>query len=256
MELIDVHTHLDGLEISVDEAVQTAKDAGIQRMITVGTNPTDLPIILELSKKYFPTISCTFGIHPHEAALWNSQVRDWMAARAHDKEVLAIGEIGLDYYYNNASQEIQKKAFREQIELALDLNLPIEIHTRDAEADTIEILKQYPGVRGIFHCFSGSPNLAREALALGFNLSISGIVTFKNAAELRGIVENTPPDRLHVETDAPFLAPVPMRGKKNVPAFMVHTFRFISELKKIEPEKFAVILKENAQKMFSKLVWN
>lgn len=255
MRLIDVHTHLDGLEVSVDEAIASAREVGLERLITVGTNPADLPLIFEMSKKYFPVISCTFGIHPHEAAAWNGEIRDWIAERASQKEVLAIGEIGLDYYYKNSAKEVQKKAFIEQIELALDLNLPIEIHTRDAEEDTIEILKRYPKIRGIFHCFSGTQYLADEALKLGFNLSISGIVTFKNAKDLRDIVEKVPFDRLHVETDAPFLAPVPMRGKKNVPAYMVHTVQFISELKKIAPEKFAEALRENAQNVFPKLQW-
>ena len=162
--------------------------------------------------------------------------------------------MGLDYYYSNATHDVQKKSFRRQLEIAVEHDMPVEIHTRDAEPDTVEILQEFGGkVRGLLHCFTGSQWLADQGLALGLNISISGIVTFKNADALRSVVKTIPLDRLHVETDAPFLAPMPHRGKSNEPALMVHTAQKVAELKGVTLEQLSEATNANAKKLFHKL---
>lgn len=255
IEWIDIHTHLDRLEGGAEFALKLARENGVTKLITIGTEPEDLPIVLELAQKYYPAVYCTIGVHPHEGTKYTDEVGKFLRENASRPEVVAIGEIGLDYYYNQSPKEEQTHAFREQLKIAQDVGLPVEIHTRDAEPDTIEILKEFYGkVNGVIHCFTGTEWLAREALALGFNISISGVVTFKNADSLRAIVRDVVPlDRLHVETDAPFLAPVPMRGRPNTSAYVVHTAKLVAELKNISVEELAKITTDNAKKLFKKL---
>jgi TatD DNase family protein len=254
MTWIDVHTHLNFLEISPEQALSEAKQAGVERVITIGTEPKDHQVVLDLAQKYFPQVVCTLGIHPHEAALFTPEVETFFRAHLQAKEVVAVGEIGLDYYYNNAPAEVQKRAFRSQLKLAQEFSLPVEIHTRDAEADTVEILKEFGGqVRGIIHCFTGTKWLAEQVLNLGLDISFSGVVTFKKADELREVVKFVPLSRLHVETDAPFLAPMPHRGKKNVPAYVVHTAEVVAQLKGVTLAELAQQTQLNALRTFPKL---
>ena len=252
---IDVHTHLNFLKgVSPDEAISEAKAAGVSRFITIGTEPKDHPVVLDLATRYFPVVACTLGVHPHEGSVYDDTVEAFLNANVGRKEVVAVGEIGLDYYYNHSPHDEQKAAFRRQLELAARHRMPVEIHTRDAEADTIEILKEFKGrVGGIIHCFTGTMWLAREALDLGFDISFSGVVTFKNADELRAVARFVPLDRLHVETDAPFLSPVPMRGKSNVPAYVVHTGRAVAALRGIGEDELAAAAWANARRTFPKL---
>lgn len=251
---LDLHTHLNMLEQSPEIAIAEAQALGIKRLVTIGTEPNDLPVVLGLAQKFYPVVTCTLGIHPHEGGVYSQAVEDFILKEAPAKEVVAIGEIGLDYYYKHSSPEDQKKAFIRQMEIAEQLKMPVEIHTRDADDDTIDILKMFKGrVRGILHCFTGTQKLATEALNLDYNISISGVVTFKNADSLRDIVKNTPLDRLHVETDAPFLTPAPFRGVKNTPQYVIFTARFVAELKNTPLDQFAPQMLENAQKMFPKL---
>lgn len=254
VQWIDVHVHLDKLEEGPEVAIKQALEAGVQRMITIGTDPNDLPVVLELSEKYAPHVFCTLGIHPHEAELWDHRVADYIREKASHARVVALGEMGLDYYYNNSIPQTQKRAFAEQMSLASELKLPVEIHTRDAEADTVELLRPFKGqVNGIIHCFTGSEWLARQCLDLGYDISISGVVTFKNADVLRKVAEFVPLDRLHIETDAPFLAPVPQRGKKNTPAYMVHTAALVAQVKGISIETLSSQVWSNSRRIFSKL---
>lgn len=256
MEWIDVHAHLNMLEEGVEASIANAKAAGVHRIITIGTEPADHPVVLEIAKKYYPEVYCTLGIHPHEGAVYTAEIGAFIEKHLSDKEVVAVGEIGLDYYYDNAPREAQKEAFRAQLDIAKRHKMPVEIHTRDAEEDTVEILKEFKGeVTGIIHCFTGTSWLAQQCLDLGYNISISGVATFKNADALREVVKMTPLDRLHVETDAPFLAPVPMRGKKNTPAFVVHTAKLVAELKGVSIEQLCEQTKLNALKMFPKIQW-
>jgi len=252
---IDVHVHLDKLEEGPEAALQQARSAGLERVITIGTEPADLPVVLELSEKLAPMVYCTLGIHPHEAGLWDQRVAEFIREKASQhSRVVALGEMGLDYYYNNSTPQTQKRAFQDQLELAAELNLPVEIHTRDAEADTVDILRTMKGkVRGIIHCFTGTPWLAQQCLDLGYDISISGVLTFKNAQTLREIATMVPLDRLHVETDAPFLAPVPQRGKKNTPAYMLHTAQVLAQLKNISLESLRDQVWKNAHTLFTKL---
>ncbi len=252
---IDMHAHLDKLEHSPEEAIRLAGEQNIQRIITIGTEPSDLDVVLSIAEKHYPKVFCTLGVHPHEGVLYTDEAEKFIRENAARKEVVAVGEIGLDYYYEHSPKKPQQEAFRRQLQLASELDLPVEIHTRDAEQDTVDILNEFRGkVTGLIHCFTGTKWLAEKALDLGFNISISGVVTFKSADDLRNTVKFIPLDRIHVETDSPFLAPIPHRGKKNTPAFVVHTAKVVAELKCISIEKLADATTANAFKLLKKLV--
>lgn len=257
MQWIDVHTHINMLEIAADEALNAASAQSVKNMITIGTCPDDLPVVLHIAEKYFPKVACTLGVHPHEAALYTAEAEKYIRAHGGRQEVVAIGETGLDYYYNKEAHqhETQKRVFRQQLQLAHELGLPVEIHTRDAEPDTMQIIGEYKGkTRGLLHCFTGTWEMAKFGLDQGYHISISGVVTFKNAEALRDVVRKVPLDSLHVETDAPFLAPVPHRGKKNQPAFVTHTAQMVADLKGVSLERLAEQLQLNAKSLFPKLV--
>jgi TatD DNase family protein len=255
-EWIDVHCHLDRLEGGPEVALKKAIDAGVNRIITIGTEPADLPLVMQLAEKFSPHVFCTIGVHPHDGVKYNAEVGEFLRKNASHPRVVAIGEIGLDYHYNQSPKEEQLVAFREQMQIAAEVGLPVEIHTRDADEDTIKILQEFEGkVKGIIHCFTGTPYLATEALKVGYNISISGIVTFKNAESIRSTVRDIVPlDRLHVETDAPFLSPVPMRGKSNTSAYMVHTAQVVADLKNVSLQTLSLQTKKNAEKIFFKLL--
>lgn len=254
MMLIDVHAHLDMLETDPETTWNLAYQQGVDTIFTIGTEPADHPQVLDIAKRLYPKVYCTLGVHPHQANLWNHDVSRFIAQNSTLPYVVAVGEIGLDYYYNNCPIDVQKKAFKEQLQLAVDLNLPVQIHTRQAEDDTIEILKEFRGqVRGIIHCFSGTQKLADTCLDLGLLISISGIITFKNAEALRAVVKNLPLDRITVETDSPFLSPVPHRGKKNTPAYVSDVARFLADLKQISYSELISATRQNTETLFSKI---
>lgn len=254
---IDLHCHLDKLQKPVDQTIVEAQALGVEKIVTIGTEPADLPVVLSIAERFYPTVFCTLGIHPHEGGLYTAEAEKFIREHLNRPEVIAVGEIGLDYYYQHSTPEAQQTAFRAQLEIAKEFQMPIEIHTRDAEEDTIAILKEYKGqVTGIIHCFTGTSWLAKEALDLGYNISISGVVTFKNAESLRETVRMIPLDRLHVETDAPFLAPVPKRGQENIPGFVIHTGEFVAKLKQVELFDFQQQMKKNALQMFPKIKWS
>lgn len=256
MSWIDVHAHLEMLEEGPDEALKAAFASGVQRVVTIGTEPADHPVVLSLAEKYYPQVYCTLGIHPHHGAVWTEEAGQFIRDNLSRKEVIGIGEIGLDYYYKNSPIEEQKHCFRKQLELAAETKMPVEIHTRDAEQDTVEILQDFKGqVSGLIHCFTGSAWLAEQCLALGYNISFSGVVTFKNAESLRDVCRSVPLDRIHVETDAPFLAPIPMRGKKNTPAYVVHTAEMVAQLKNVTLEELSQATNANARQLFPKIIW-
>lgn len=258
IEWIDMHCHLDRLEGGAEHALKLAQENGVKKIITIGTEPEDLQIVLDLAKKFSPDVFCTIGIHPHEGVKYTDEIGQFLLKHGPDPEVVAIGEIGLDYYYDQSPRAEQIDAFEKQLEIAAHLNLPVEIHTRDAEEDTVRILKNMKGrVQGLIHCFTGSEWLAKECLDLGFNISISGVVTFKSAQSLRDIVQNVIPlDRLHVETDAPFLAPIPLRGRSNTSAYLIHTAKVVAGLKNMTEFELSQMTKTNAKKLFTKLIWN
>lgn len=256
MEWIDIHAHLNMLEEGVELAISRAKEAGVKKIITIGTEPADHPLVLEIAQKYYPDVYCTLGVHPHDGSTYTEEAGKFIERHVSDPCVVAVGEIGLDYFYDQSPRPQQLEAFRAQLEIAKRMQMPVEIHTRDAEDDTIRLLKEYEGqVRGVIHCFTGTSWLAKEALDLGYNISISGVITFKNAESLRETVKMIPVDRIHVETDAPFLAPVPLRGKKNTPAYVIHTAEFVAKLKGLSLEAFCAQTQQNALKMFPKIQW-
>ncbi len=254
MKLIDIHTHLDKLEEGVEQALALGEAAGVGGFITIGTDPEDLPVVLKLAETHYPKVLCTLGIHPHEAELYTPEVAQFIKTHAPQKEVAAVGEIGLDFFYKTSDPQIQRRAFDEQMFLASELQMPVEIHTRDAEAETLEILNKYKGqVRGLLHCFTGTLEMAKKSLDMGFNISFSGIVTFKNAEALREVLKFVPLDRLHIETDAPFLAPVPMRGRSNTSAYLVHTADFVAQWKGLSREALALQTAQNLVELFPKM---
>ncbi len=246
----DVHTHLNMLKISAKEAVQNAQNAGVKHIITIGTAPKDWPQVLQLTKT-FPTVKGALGVHPHHAQLYNNEVEQTLAQCLSEKDIIACGEIGLDYYYEHSPKKIQREVFYRQLVLSVEKNLPVEIHTRSAEEDTYSILKEFKGKAcGLLHCFTGTWNLAKKALELGFNISFSGIITFKNTTDLRELCQKIPLNRLHLETDAPYLAPVPHRGKPNQPSWLIHTAYVMAHVKQVPIKELSEITQTNFKALF------
>ncbi|MCX7675258.1 MAG: TatD family hydrolase [Bdellovibrionaceae bacterium] len=250
---IDVHCHLNMLPTSLDETLKLAEGQQVKQMVTIGTEPKDHEFVWTTAEKYYPKIFCTLGVHPHQAQYWSEDVRDWILQKAASPWVIALGEMGLDYYYNHNPKERQIEVFHAQMELASQLGLPVQIHSRDAEEDTLAVLQHYKTrVRGIIHCFTGSYEMAKKALDLGFFISISGVMTFKNAHDLRETIRKLPNDVVTLETDAPFLAPVPYRGQKNTPAYVASTAKHLSDLWGVELERLKAQVSLNTQKIFPK----
>ncbi|MCB0394158.1 MAG: TatD family hydrolase [Bdellovibrionales bacterium] len=257
MSWIDMHCHIPMLEIDLATTLEKTKSAGVERLIAIGMIPQDNDQVLKLAEDHFPTIACTLGVHPHDAKHFGPDSIAYLRKNVSKPCVVGIGEIGLDFYYNNSEREKQIEAFREQLKLADELKMPVQIHTRDAEDETIEILKELGGrVRGTIHCFTGTQKLADACIRLGLNISFSGIVTFKNAEDLRNVARSVPIDRMHVETDAPFLTPAPFRGKKNDPSYVHVTGEFVAQLKGLPLQEFKAQMKANALNTFPKLIWN
>ena len=219
--LIDTHVHLDDARYKEDReaVIARAREAGVEAFVTIGCDLTTSQAAVALAEQY-PFVYASVGVHPHEAKHIQDDWYDSFRGLARNKKVVAYGEIGLDYHYNHSSPKEQRDRFREQIRVARELTLPLIIHTREAQEETVTILKEERAseIGGVFHCFSGDNWLANEALGLGFYLSFSGILTFQNAAPLREIAEHTPLDKILIETDCPYLTPVPYRGTRNEPA--------------------------------------
>ena len=259
MHLIDTHAHLDypHLYDQLDDVIARADEAGVKNIISIGVKLSTADSPKKIAETY-DNIFCSVGIHPHEAE--NEPLScdyDAIYAAANHPKVVAIGEAGLDYYYDNAPRARQAESLRVQIAVARDLNVPIIIHARDADDDMADILEdeyQKGAYKGVLHCFSSGERLAKRALAIGFYISFSGIVTFKSATEIQQVAQFVPSDRILVETDAPFLAPVPMRGKKNEPAFTSHTAQFLADLRGISLSELADITTNNAKTLFDKMV--
>jgi TatD DNase family protein len=250
--LVDSHCHLDDKQFDADrdEVIARAHEAGVERMMAIGTGngPPDLEAALRLARQY-DFIYATVGVHPHDAAKATPETFAALEALAADTKVLAIGEIGLDYHYDFSPREVQRDVFVTQLKLAGRAGKPIVIHTREAWDDTLTLLREHWYGGGIIHCFSGGPAEARQALDLGFHLSFGGVITFPKAETLREAARVTPEDRLLIETDAPYLAPVPKRGKRNEPAFMVETARRLAEVRGVAPERIAEATTANFERL-------
>ncbi|MDR1475330.1 MAG: TatD family hydrolase [Holosporales bacterium] len=257
--LIDSHCHLAFNDFSdnLPDVIDRARLNGVTAMLSVCTKVADYPKMLAISEKQCGGIFNTVGIHPSEAGdyadrLDENDIYDWIQNSAKDQKTVAVGEIGLDYSYENVVSALQAELFSVQLRAGTDAGLPLIIHTRNAEEDTIKILKSYNLLGGVIHCFSGSEWLMRQALDLEFYISFSGIVTFKKADNLRELVKKVPIERILLETDSPFLTPEPVRGKLNEPAYLRHIAAVVAELKGVTLEFLALKTSENFFRLFAK----
>lgn len=256
MKLIDSHCHLDNEDFHADReaVIERALAAGVEQMVAIGSG--DGPPDLEAGVRLADTHACmlaTVGVHPHDASKATEETYLRLAGLLKHPKVIAMGEIGLDYHYDHSPRDIQRSVFVEQMHIAQDAGKPIVIHTREAWDDTFELLEKHwrpTGLPGIMHCFSGSPAQGQRSLELGFYLSFGGIVTFPKALDLQAAARLVPSDRLLIETDAPFLAPVPKRGKRNEPAYVVETARKLAELRGVTAEEIAETTTLNFKLLF------
>jgi TatD DNase family protein len=256
MTLVDSHCHLDDKRFAedLDEVLERAAAAGVSRILTIGTGdgPPEVDRAVRLAERY-EQVSASVGVHPQDASKFTPQTLDDLRALVAHEKVVAFGEIGLDYHYDSSPREAQREVFVEQLKLAREAGLPVTIHTRDAWDDTMAILREYWSDKwsgaAIMHCFTGDPTQAREALDLGFYLSYGGVLTFKTAEQVRESARITPGDKLLIETDAPYLAPMPYRGKRNEPAMMVETARKLAEVRETSVEEIAAITTANFERV-------
>lgn len=253
-KIFDTHAHYDDEAFDEDreEVLKQIQEAGVIGVLNCACSKKSLTTTNELTLKY-DFIYGALGIHPSDAYDYNDDVKAEIIEKVRtNKKILAIGEIGLDYYWDeNPDRETQKKVFREQMELARELNLPVVIHDRDAHKDTLDIMKEYPEVNGIVHCFSGSLEFAKECVKLGYYIGITGVVTFKNSKKIIEVVEEIPLDKLLVETDCPYMAPVPNRGKRNKSDYIEYILEQIALIKEIDAKDVNIALNEN----FSRLIY-
>lgn len=257
MMLIDSHCHLNYPGLVEDEAgvLARAAEAGVDAMISISTREAEWDAVVGGAERN-AQVWATVGIHPHEADQHPDVDTARLVAAAAHPRVVGIGETGLDYYYDKSDRERQRRSFRAHIAAARETGLPLIVHTRDAEADTVAILSEELGAGSfpmVVHCFTGSQTLADACLAMGAFISLSGIVTFRNARDLQGTAVTIPEDRLLVETDAPFLAPVPMRGKTCEPAYVAHTARFLAGLRGVEERELIESTGRNTLRLFAKI---
>lgn len=252
MTLVDSHCHLDDERFAEDreEAIARALAAGVTRLVAVGTGsgPPDLEAGVRLAERY-PFVYATAGVHPHDASKAGPGEDVRLRELLRHPKVVAAGEIGLDYHYDFSPRDVQREVFRRQLRLAAEARKPVAIHTREAWEDTLAILREEWTGEGIMHCFTGGPEEARLVLDMGFHLSFAGVMTFPKAQNIRDAAALTPDDRLLVETDAPYLAPAPHRGKRNEPAMMVETVRALARVRGTEPERIAEITTRNFERL-------
>lgn len=253
MLLIDSHAHLDDerFDKDRDELIRSLESNGIELVINVGADLKSSIASVSLAEKY-PNIYAAVGVHPHDVKDMDESTLEIIKSLAKRDKVVAIGEIGLDYYYDNSPREDQRKWFKRQLELAKELGLPVIIHSRDAQQETFDIIKEAQDgrLRGVMHCYSGSKEMANEYIKLGFYISIAGPVTFKNARVVKEVAKEVPLDKLLVETDSPYLAPEPHRGKRNEPSFVKFVAGTIAEIKGISFEELAKATNRNTKELF------
>ena len=256
INLIDSHCHLDfeGLYNNLDEKIEHANNLGVKSLITIATKSEYYDKVIKISKK-FDNVWFAIGVHPHQASEDPlAQDKDQIKAYLNHKKCVAVGEAGLDYYYNHASKTDQMKCFKMQISIAQETNKPIIIHSRDADKDMSKIIveefKKKP-FRGVLHCFTGGEELAKKALDIGFYISFSGIITFKNSQKLQEIAKKVPSDKYLIETDSPFLSPVPFRGKMNEPKNVYYIAKFLSSIRNIPIEQLSLETTNNTLDLFN-----
>jgi TatD DNase family protein len=252
--MIDSHCHLDHEPLlqNIDDVIKRAKEIGIHKLLTISTTLTSFDKIKDLIN-LDPMIFGTFGIHPHETETNHVNTKTLVKTVTELEKIIGIGETGLDFFYNYSNRDKQIKSFKEHIEASIDLNMPIIIHSRNAEDETFNILNSYSnkGIKILMHCFTGSFEFSKKLLSLGAYFSASGIITFKNSTELQNTFKTIPLDKLLVETDSPFLAPIPMRGKKNEPSYIKYTVEKLSILKEQSSDQMKLITTANFNKLFN-----
>jgi TatD DNase family protein len=252
VRLVDSHVHLDDSKFDEDreQVIERARAAGVECMLAIGTGggPPDLEVGIRLAEQH-AAIYATIGVHPHDASKAGPETFARLSELAAHPKVLAVGEIGLDYHYDFSPRDVQQTVFERQLETAAAAGKPIVIHTREAWDDTLYTLRGRWNGGGIMHCFTGGAAQARQALDLGFHLSFGGVLTFPKAEAVREAARMTPDDRLLVETDCPYLAPVPYRGKRNEPAFVVETVRRLAEVRNRAPEEIAELATRNFERL-------
>jgi len=258
IHLVDSHCHIDGPEYDADreDVIARALAAGVTTMLNVGTGDPHSGAFeraVELAEKH-PEIYCAIGVHPHDAKLFDDAAEQRLTGLAkQSSRVVAWGEIGLDYHYDHSPRDVQRKVFRRQLRIARELNLPVVIHSREADNDTIAFLREELSGHargGVMHCFGGSLQMARDAIDLGFYVSFAGNLTFKKAEDLREIARQLPLDRVLVETDCPYLTPIPFRGKRNEPARVIETAKRLAELKETEVDEIGRVTSANFERLF------
>ena len=249
--MIETHCHLDYLKSTpIPEVVKKALELGIQKMITISVEPGNFNAASDLAEQY-SSVYCTQGVHPHQASLYTEDVEQQLRRRLTTlPKVVAVGEIGLDYHYMKSPKENQKKAFEKQIAIALDHKLPVVIHSRDADEDTMEILSRHTGLKGVIHSFTAGKELAEYALVNDLHLGFNGIITFKNAKNVRDVLSFIPLESILLETDSPFLAPVPHRGKENTPCLLPFVASAVAEIKSLSLECVIEQTNKNAEELF------
>jgi TatD DNase family protein len=255
VKLIDSHCHVDSEQFQDDReaVIERALAAGVEHMVAIGSGdgPPDLEAGIRLADRY-DAFYATIGVHPHDASKATAETYRRLAELTAHPKVVAMGEMGLDYHYDHSPREVQRDVFVEQMRIARDARKPIVIHTRTAWEDTIALLREHwapSGLGGILHCFSEGPREAEQALEIGFFISFAGIVTFPKATAIQEAARMTPADRLLIETDAPYLAPVPKRGKRNEPAYVVETARKLAELRGVTLEEIASTTADNFRRL-------
>jgi len=257
MMLIDTHCHLDFPKLAeqLDDVLARAKNANIKQMVTICTKVREFDKIVAIAEQH-DNIFCSVGTHPHYAQDESDISIEEIITLASHPKVVAIGEAGLDYHYDNSPRDVQKTVFRRHIDVARQTGLPLVIHTRDADDDTVAILKDemaQGAFPALIHCFTASRELSQEVLDLGLYISLSGVLTFQNSTDIQDIARELPLDRLFVETDAPFLTPAPHRGKTNEPAFTVHTAQKLADLKELSLQEIASATTANFYRLFQKV---
>jgi TatD DNase family protein len=255
--LVDSHCHLDFPDFAadLDGVVGRAEAAGVGTLLTIGTHITRHEQVVRVAER-FPNVWASVGVHPHEAGVAPFADVETLLKLAGHPKVVALGETGLDYYYDKSPRDRQRDSFRIHIEAARRSGLPVIVHTRDADEDTAAILAEEMGkgaFTGLVHCFSSGPDFAEKAVELGFYISASGIMTFKTAEDLRATLAGVPLDRLLVETDAPYLAPIPFRGKRNEPAYVAHTAAKLAEVKGVPMAELEAVTTANFHRLFGKV---
>jgi TatD DNase family protein len=255
--LVDSHCHLDFPDFAteLDGVVDRARAAGVERIVTISTRVKRHRAVSAIAER-FPNIYCSVGTHPHYAHEELDITVEHLVALTRAAKVVAIGEAGLDYHYDNSPRDAQEQGFRNHIAAARETGLPLVIHSRDADRDMARILEEETGkgaFQAVLHCFTGGSDLARRAMALGLYISFTGILTFKKSEDLRGVAAALPPDRILVETDAPYLAPGPYRGKRNEPAYVVETAKTLAQIRGVSTEEIARQTTENFYRLFSKV---